>query len=72
MDHRGRRGGRRARYGEWRETWYVPYEQHAGTFAASTVHLMVRSRVEPAAALAAMREAVTSIDPLLPVPEPQS
>jgi hypothetical protein len=56
--------------GEWQDTWYVPYEQHAGTFAGATVHVMVRSRVEPAAALAAMREAVTSIDPLLPVPEP--
>jgi predicted permease len=56
--------------GEWRDTWYVPYDQHAGTFAGSTVHVMVRSRVAPAAALAAMREAVTTIDPLLPVPEP--
>ena len=56
--------------GEWRDTWYVPYDQHAGTFAGSTVHVMVRSRVEPGAALAAMREAVRSIDPRLPVPEP--
>jgi putative ABC transport system permease protein len=56
--------------GEWKETWYVPYEQHAGTLAGGTVHVMLRSRIEAAAALSAMREAVHTIDPLLPVPEP--
>jgi putative ABC transport system permease protein len=56
--------------GEWRETWYVPYEQHAGTLAGSTLHLMLRSRVDAAATLTALRAAVVSIDPLLPVPEP--
>jgi putative ABC transport system permease protein len=56
--------------GEWRETWYVPYEQHAGTLAGSTMHLMLRSKVDPASTLSAMRAAVVAIDPLLPVPEP--
>jgi predicted permease len=56
--------------GEWRETWYVPYEQHAGTLAGSTLHLMLRSRVDAAATLTALRAAVVSLDPLLPVPEP--
>ena len=56
--------------GDWRETWYVPYDQHAGTFAASTLHLMVRSRVDATATLAGLRRAAAAIDPLLPVPEP--
>ena len=56
--------------GEWKEAWYVPYEQHAGTLAGGTVHVMLLSRVDPAATLNAMREAVRTIDPLLPVPEP--
>jgi predicted permease len=56
--------------GTWAETWYVPYEQHAGTLAANTVHVMVRSRVEAGAVVAALRQAVSAIDPLLPVPEP--
>jgi hypothetical protein len=56
--------------GDWRETWYVPYDQHAGTFAAATVHLMVRSRVDATATLAGLRRAAAAIDPLLPVPEP--
>lgn len=56
--------------GTWPETWYVPYEQHAGTLAGGTVHLMVRSQLNAGAVLAGMREATTAIDPLLPVPEP--
>ncbi|HYE86875.1 MAG TPA: FtsX-like permease family protein, partial [Vicinamibacterales bacterium] len=56
--------------GEWRETWYLPYEQHAATLAASNVHVMLRSSVDASATLTAMREAVRSIDPLLPVPQP--
>lgn len=56
--------------GDWRETWYVPYEQHAGTLAGGTVHLMLRSSVDPASLLPAVRAAVAQIDPLLPVPEP--
>lgn len=56
--------------GEWRETWYVPYDQHAGTLAGSTLHLMLRSNVDAAATLPALRRLVAGIDPLLPVPEP--
>lgn len=56
-------------YGEWRETWYVPYEQHAATLAAGTVHLMVRSHVDATAVVSALRSATMAIDPLLPVPE---
>ena len=56
--------------GEWREAWYVPYEQHAGTVAGGILHLMVRTRVDAAATLASLRNAVRTIDPLLPVPEP--
>jgi predicted permease len=56
--------------GEWRETWYVPYEQHAGTLSGGMVHLMIRSRVDATAAFAAIRSAVLAIDPLLPVSEP--
>ncbi|HEX6163453.1 MAG TPA: ABC transporter permease [Vicinamibacterales bacterium] len=56
--------------GEWKETWYLPYEQHAATLAASTMNVMLRSSVDAAATLSAMREKVRAIDPLLPVPEP--
>jgi putative ABC transport system permease protein len=56
--------------GEWEETWYVPYAQHAGTLAGSTVHLMVRSSVEAGAIVNGLRQATSAIDPLLPVPEP--
>ena len=56
--------------GDWRETWYVPYEQHAGTVAAGILHVMLRSNAEPTSLLASAREAVKQIDPLLPVPEP--
>ncbi len=56
--------------GEWRETWYLPYEQHAATLAGSNMHVMLRSSVDAAATLNAMRQAVRAIDPLLPVPEP--
>ena len=56
--------------GTWEETWYVPYEQQAGTLAASTVHLMVRSQVDAAAVVAALRQATAAIDQMLPVREP--
>lgn len=58
--------------GDWTETWYLPYEQHAGTLAASNMHLMLRSLVDPAATLNAMRDRVRAIDPSLPVPEPSA
>jgi len=56
--------------GEWEDTWYVPYEQHAGTLAGGTVHLMARSDGDAAAVLDGLRAAATAVDPLLPVPEP--
>jgi hypothetical protein len=56
--------------GEWKETWYLPYDQHAATLAGSNMHVMLRTNVDAAATLRAMREAVRTIDPLLPVPEP--
>ena len=56
--------------GTWAETWYLPYEQHAGTLSGATVHLMVRSQVDAGAIIAALRRAAAAIDPLLPVAEP--
>jgi hypothetical protein len=56
--------------GTWEETWYVPYDQHAATLAAETVHLMVRSPLEAGAVLQAVRQVTTAVDPMLPVPEP--
>ena len=56
--------------GTWAETWYLPYEQHAGTLSGATVHLMVRSTLDPGAVIGALRRSATAIDPLLPVPEP--
>jgi putative ABC transport system permease protein len=56
--------------GDWRETWYVPYEQHAGTLAGATVHLMLRSSADAASLLSAVRSAVAQVDPMLPIPEP--
>jgi putative ABC transport system permease protein len=56
--------------GEWHETWYVPYEQHAATLAGSTMHLMLRSPLDTAATINAIRRSVLSVDPLLPLPEP--
>ena len=38
--------------GTWAETWYLPYEQHAGTLSGATVHLMVRSAVDAGAVIA--------------------
>jgi putative ABC transport system permease protein len=56
--------------GEWKETWYLPYDQHAATLAGSNMHVMLRSSVDAAATLSALRTSVRAIDPLLPVPEP--
>ena len=56
--------------GEWTETWYVPYDQHALTLNGSTMNVMLRTNVDAAATLSAMRSAVMAIDPLLPVPDP--
>ncbi len=56
--------------GTWAETWYLPYEQHAGTLSGATVHLMVRSTLDPGTVIGALRQSTTAIDPLLPVPDP--
>jgi predicted permease len=58
-------------FGDWRETWYLPYPQHAGTFGAATLHLMLRSPLAPAALGAGVRAAIHAVDPHLPVPMPE-
>ena len=57
-------------FGDWRETWYLPYAQHASTFAAGTLHLMLRSPLPPDTLGAGLRAAVHTIDAHLPVPLP--
>ena len=57
-------------FGDWRETWYLPFAQHANTFGASTLHLMARSSLPPDVLGNAIREALRKIDPRLPVPIP--
>ena len=57
-------------FGDWRETWYLPYAQNAHTFGASTLHLMTRSRLPPDALGSAVREVLRSVDPRLPIPIP--
>jgi predicted permease len=57
-------------FGEWRETWYLPYWQHAQTFGTNTVHLMLRSPLALDAIAGSLRAAVQRIDPHLPVPMP--
>jgi len=44
------------------ETWYVPYEQHAGTAAAEHVYLMVRDGRDPTALVADVRRAIARVD----------
>jgi putative ABC transport system permease protein len=57
-------------FGDWRETWYLPYSQQAATFGANNLHLMVRSPLQPDALGSAVRAAVHTVDPRLPVPIP--
>jgi predicted permease len=57
-------------YGEWRDTWYLPYAQHASSFAAGTIHLMVRSPLAPDVLGRSLREAVRTVDAALPLPLP--
>ena len=44
------------------ETWYVPYAQHAETFAAEHVYLMVRSHGDPLALVTGVQQAVARVD----------
>jgi predicted permease len=57
-------------YGEWRDTWYLPYAQHADTFAAGTVHLMLRTPLDARALAQGLRDAVRQVDSALPIPVP--
>ena len=57
-------------FGDWRETWYLPYAQHAAAFGASTLHLMLRSPLPPDVLSRGVRPAIHAIDPHLPVPIP--
>jgi putative ABC transport system permease protein len=57
-------------FGEWRETWYLPYPQQASTFGASTLHLMLRSSLPPDRLSDSVKAAVHAVDPHLPVPIP--
>jgi putative ABC transport system permease protein len=52
--------------GDLQETWYLSYAQHANTFAALSVQLMVRAGALPEAAL---RGEVAALDGLLAVDE---
>jgi len=44
------------------ETWYVPYEQHAGTAAAEHVYLMIRDGADPTALVTGVRRAIARVD----------
>jgi predicted permease len=57
-------------FGEWRETWYLPYPQHAATLAAGTLHVMLRSSLPPDSLAGAVRAAIHTVDSHLPVPFP--
>jgi predicted permease len=57
-------------FGDWRETWYLPYAQHASTLAASNLHLMLRSPLPPDVLGRAIQQALQTVDPRLPVPIP--
>jgi putative ABC transport system permease protein len=57
-------------FGDWRETWYLPYAQQAATFGANNLHLMLRSPLRPDVLGSAVRAAIHTVDPRLPVPIP--
>jgi putative ABC transport system permease protein len=57
-------------FGDWRETWYLPYAQQAATFGANTAHLMLRSMLPPDVLGTGVRAAIHALDPHLPVPIP--
>ena len=53
-----------------KETWYLPYEQFAGTAAAEHFYLMVRDGDAPLTIVEDVRRAVARIDPALAPYEP--
>ena len=57
-------------FGEWRDTWYLPYAQNAGTFAAATLHVMLRSSLDPESLGQGVRQAMRAVDPSLPIDIP--
>jgi putative ABC transport system permease protein len=57
-------------FGEWRDTWYLPYAQNANTFAAATLHVMLRSSLDPETLGQGVRQALRAIDPSLPIEIP--
>ena len=52
------------------ETWYVPYAQHAETFAAEHVYLMMRSQGNPLALVTAVQNAIARVDRTLAPDDP--
>ena len=57
-------------FGDWRETWYLPYAQNAAAFGANNAHLMIRSSLPPDVLGASVRVALRGVDAQLPVPIP--
>ncbi|MGE3274926.1 MAG: ABC transporter permease [Vicinamibacterales bacterium] len=57
-------------WGDWEETWYLPYAQHAGAAAGDELHLMLRSPLDEAALVRTARAAIGAVDATLPVPSP--
>jgi predicted permease len=47
------------------ETWYLPYAQQAAAAAAETVHLMIRTDVDPQLLVPDLQRAVARVDPSL-------
>ena len=58
-------------FGDWRDTWYLPYAQHASTLAASNLHLMLRSPLPPDVLGRAVQHAVRPLMPGCRSPSPR-